>query len=191
MRMAFDFLSTVVTLRKAAGVEGAGPHEDRPLAIDVEHCYRRYGAMVYRRCHALLRDEQLAEDVMQDVFVKLFTHEETLEDQGLSSLLYRIATRESLNRLRSRRRRPEAPLDPIVEQLAGLEDDEGRSSAKQLLDRLFGVEQESSRVIALMHLHDGFTLEQVAEHTGMSVSGVRKRLRGMAARLSELSGGVP
>ena len=41
------------------------------MAIDVDHCYRRYGAMVYRRCKGLVGDAQLAEDVMQDVFVKL------------------------------------------------------------------------------------------------------------------------
>jgi RNA polymerase sigma-70 factor (ECF subfamily) len=157
------------------------------LAIDVDHCYRRYGAMVYRRCQALLGDPQLAEDVMQDVFVKLCTHQEKLEDQGLSSLLYRIATRESLNAIRSKKRRRDAPpVAPILEELAGLRDDEQRTVARQLLDRLFGAEQESSRVIAVLHLHDGFTLEQVAEHTGLSLSGVRKRLRSIGEKLERL-----
>lgn len=142
--------------------------------------------MVYRRCKALVGDAQLAEDVMQDVFVKLCTHEETLQDQGLSSLLYRIATRESLNALRSKKRRRDTPVAPILEQVASLEDDEGRTVARQVLGRLFGAEQESSRVIAVLHLHDGLTLEQVAEHTGMSVSGVRKRLRTIGHRLERL-----
>jgi RNA polymerase sigma factor (sigma-70 family) len=158
------------------------------LAIDIDHCYRRYGAMVYRRCHALVRDAQLAEDVMQDVFVKLCNHRERLEDQGLSSLLYRIATHESLNAIRSKKRRRDAPLEPLVEQLAVLGDDENRTGARQLLDRLFGGVQESTRVIALLHLHDGLTLEQVAAQTGMSVSGVRKRLRGVGERLEQLAG---
>lgn len=157
------------------------------MAIDVNHCYRRYGAMVYRRCFALLKNEQLAEDVMQDVFVKLCTHEETLEDHGLSSLLYRIATRESLNSIRSRKRRPDAPIEPLLEQIASLDDEEGRTVARQLLDRLFGAEQASSREMAVMHLYDGLTLEQVATQTGMSVSGVRKRLRGLSEKLSTLS----
>jgi RNA polymerase sigma-70 factor (ECF subfamily) len=157
------------------------------LAIDIDHCYRRYGAMVYRRCFALLRDAQLAEDVMQDVFVKLCTHEERLEDQGLSSLLYRIATRESLNAIRSRKRRRDTPAEALLEQIASLDDEESRTAARQLLDRLFGNEQASSREIAIMHLYDGFTLEQVATHTGLSVSGVRKRLRGIGERLSALT----
>ena len=143
--------------------------------------------MVYRRCHALLGDPQLAEDVMQDVFVKLCTHQERLEDQGLSSLLYRIATRESLNAIRSKKRRRDAPVAPLLEELAGLGDDEERTLARQMLDRLFGAEQESSRVIAVLHLHDGFTLEQVAAHTGLSLSGVRKRLRTIGEKLERLA----
>jgi RNA polymerase sigma-70 factor (ECF subfamily) len=157
------------------------------LAIDVNHCYRRYGAMVYRRCLALLRDPQLAEDVMQDVFVKLCTHQERLEDQGLSSLLYRVATRESLNALRSKKRRRDEPRDALLEQIASVEDEESRTIARQLLDRLFGREQVSSQEIAVLHLHDGLTLEQVAQHTGMSVSGVRKRLRTIAAKLEQMA----
>jgi len=156
------------------------------LPIDVDHLYRRYAAMVYRRCFSLLKDEALAEDVMQDVFVKLWLHESELQDNGLSSLLYRIATRECLNRMRSQRRKPEQDLDPLIEKLSHFDDDEQRSAARQLLGRLFGAERESSRVIAVMHFHDGLTLEQVAAHTGMSVSGVRKRLRVMGERLSQL-----
>ena len=46
-----------------------------------------------------------------------------------------------------------------------------------MLDRLFGREPASTRTMAVMHYLDGFTLEQVASETGLSVSGVRKRLR--------------
>jgi hypothetical protein len=37
-----------------------------------------------------------------------------------------------------------------------------------------------------MHLVDGMTLEQVAAETGLSVSGVRKRLRVLKEHVAEL-----
>ncbi len=40
--------------------------------------------------------------------------------------------------------------------------------------------------MAVMHLLDGMTLEQVAREVGMSVSGVRKRLRKLRSRVAEL-----
>jgi len=38
----------------------------------------------------------------------------------------------------------------------------------------------------VLHLHDGLTLEEVAREVGLSVSGVRKRLRRLEDRLREL-----
>lgn len=125
---------------------------------------------------------------MHDVFVRLLDHQTQLEDRGLSSLLYRIATQVSLNRLRTQRRRPEDGDDELAQRLAQVGDFEGRSAAGQLLGKLFSREVESTRTIATLHLLDGMTLEEVAEHVGMSVSGVRKRLRGLRERLWEMEG---
>ena len=40
--------------------------------------------------------------------------------------------------------------------------------------------------MAILHYVDGMTLQEVADEVGMSVSGVRKRLRGLRAELHEL-----
>ena len=47
-------------------------------------------------------------------------------------------------------------------------------------------EKPSTRVIAVLHLVDGMTLEEVAREVGLSVSGVRKRLRMLKAHVREL-----
>ena len=60
--------------------------------------------------------------------------------------------------------------------------------ARVLLDRLFGREPESSQLIAVLHLVDGLTLEEVAAQVGLSVSGVRYRLRALRAQLHALEG---
>jgi len=151
------------------------------VPIDVEDLYRRYGPMVLRRCRQLLRDEERAVDAMQDVFVKLLRHSERLEDRGLSSLLYRTATNTCLNALRARGRRPEDPAGERIFELAAAGDRADRWDARGELQRLFRQEPPSTATIAVLHLHDGLTLEEVAEVVGMSVSGVRKRLRRVKA----------
>jgi RNA polymerase sigma factor (sigma-70 family) len=155
-------------------------------AIDLEACYRRYGPLVYRRCLRLLRSEAQAEEAMQDVFVELVRRHARLEDRGLSSLLFQTATHVSLNRLRTRRRHPEHGEDRLLDLIAHgeLED---RSLAESVLAQLFGNEPASTRVIAVMHYVDGMTLEEVALEVGMSVSGVRKRLRKLREQLSSLT----
>jgi RNA polymerase sigma factor (sigma-70 family) len=152
--------------------------------FDVEAAYRTYGPMVLRRCRFLLRDEDEALDVTQEVFVTLLRHHGRLTAQYPSSLLFRIATNLSLNRLRDRRQQPELPGDEVLHGIATLAD----LDVPLLLDRLFRRHPESTRVMAVLHHVDGMTLEEVARECGMSVSGVRKRLRALRATLESLQG---
>lgn len=155
------------------------------MGIDVEDYYRRYGPQVLRRCRFLLRHQEKAVDAMHDVFVELLRRQEGLKNQAPSSLLHQIATHVCLNKLRGERRRPEDADDERVMQIAAAGDLEGRTFAQRALDSLFGRVPASSRDIAVLHLVDGMTLEETAREVQMSVSGVRKRLRGLTATLRE------
>ena len=154
--------------------------------MDVEALYERYGPMVMRRCRQLLKDEDEALDITQDVFVQLLRKQRHLKADYPSSLLYRIATNLSLNRIRDRRRRPETADDEFLQRVADADELEPRLEARALLETLFGKERESTRTMAVLHYRDGMTLEEVAAEVGLSVSGVRKRLRGLRAHLGEL-----
>ena len=156
------------------------------MAIDPEALYRRYGPMVLRRCRRLLGDEARAEDVMQEVFVQVCRRRASLDARAPSALLYRMATNRCLNVIRSRSRRPETPDGALLQRIAQLEEPGGQVAARELLGRLFGKVPESSRTIAVLYLVDGLTHQEVAEQVGMSVSGVRKRLRVLRANLVEL-----
>jgi RNA polymerase sigma-70 factor (ECF subfamily) len=154
------------------------------MALDIEHLYRSYGAMVYRRCLRMLRDPEKALDTMHDVFVELIRRRESLHDRAPASLLLRATTNTCLNRLRSERRRPEDPDDEVLLAIAAAPDDVvSRVFASGFLDRLFRDEPVSTRLIAVLHYVDRLTLDEVAAEVGLSVSGVRKRLRGVQERL--------
>lgn len=158
------------------------------MSIDVEATYERYGPMVLRRCRHLLRDEERAVDAMHDTFVRLLRNRERLEDRGLSSLLFRIATNVCLNQIRTRKRRPESPDEALLLRIAESGDDtEDRALARKFLDRVFAKEQPSTRIIAVLHYVDGLTLEEVAREVGLSVSGVRKRLRRLQSQAQEMT----
>jgi RNA polymerase sigma-70 factor, ECF subfamily len=141
--------------------------------------------MVLRRCRRLLRDEGRALDAMHDVFVEIMRREATLRGGSPVALLVKTATHVCLNRLRSQRRHPEDREDALLQAIAG---DEGGSPERQtftrrLLERLFDRTPESTRLIAVLHYVDRLTLEEVAAQTGLSVSGVRWRLRDLRRRL--------
>ncbi len=149
--------------------------------------YDRYAPMVFRRCKALLGDEDDALDAMQLVFVRLLETSPTIENPP--AFLFRAATNTCLNLIRSNRRYRARIENLGIVEIADYEDS-GMLAARSTLSRLFGLAEESTRVLAVMHFVDGMTYEQVAAHVGMSVSGVRRRLRVLRDQLHTLEGGT-
>jgi RNA polymerase sigma-70 factor (ECF subfamily) len=100
--------------------------------------------------------------------------------------LYTTATNLCLNRIRDRGRHGKTDDDHLLYEIATLDDTEARVGASSVLGRLFGQSPVSSRTIAMLHYVDGMTLEETAQEIGMSVSGVRKRLRGLRETLTRI-----
>ena len=155
--------------------------------LDVELLVRRYTPMLIRRCRQLLKDEDEAMDACQDVFVRLLERRDQLDATHPSSLLYIMATNICLNRIRDRDRHAAPTEDGELERIAAAGTQGAQSDARLVLDRLFRRHPASSRTMAVLHYLDGLTLEEVAAEVGLSVSGVRKRLRNLRRVLGEMT----
>ena len=145
--------------------------------------------MVLRRCRHLLKDEDEALDAVQEACARPLRTRGRWGAPGPASRLYRIATNVGLTVLRGERRRPQAGDEELLLTIASLDEHEERSAARSFLDQLFGGERESTRAMATLHYVDGLTLEETAAQVGLSVSGVRKRLRGLRAKRLALEDG--
>ena len=155
---------------------------------DFDSLYRKFGPMVLRRCRFLLKNEEKALDAMQDVFVRLIERKERITDV-CSSLLYTMATNVCLNKIRSDKLRS----GPEFEVIAEIVEDSTTSLTEQkietsiLLDCIFSERDSKDRQIAILHYVDGYTLEETAEITKMSVSGIRKRLNKLREYAGDLA----
>lgn len=148
--------------------------------------YEAYAPMVFRRCVFLLKDDAEAKDMVQNVFLRIYERMDTLDLSQPSSLLWNTATRLCLNRIRDKKRRGlDVDSSELLLTIACAEEDDG-IEARGLLAKIFSKEQESTRTIATLHYVDGMTLEETAETVGLSVSGVRKRLRTLQAKIKNL-----
>lgn len=155
------------------------------MEINIEEYYTRYGPMVLRRCRQLLRDEERALDAMQEVFTKLMLSKGRLKGIYPSSLLFRISTNVCLNMIRDQKshRSIDSDREDLLVQLGSYDEGEDKLVVRDLLDRLFRKEKQSTREIATLHFVDGMTLQEVADEVGLSLSGVRKRIRELQARI--------
>ncbi len=72
----------------------------------------RYREPLRRHLSAMLRDADAAEDVLQDVLLRVWTHARQWDGRGAPrNWLFRIATNLGLNFLRATRRRRQQPLE--------------------------------------------------------------------------------
>lgn len=156
------------------------------MSINIEELYKKYGPMVLRRCRFLLKNEEKALDAMQDVFVNLISCSEKIENLYPSSFLYRIATNVCLNIIRNEKRHPETIDDHIFNYIADYKEPSDNLAADDILNSIFRDEKASTREIAIMLYVDKMTLEQTALQSGLSVSGVRKRMRVLKEKASFL-----
>ncbi len=74
--------------------------------MTLEQIYRDHGHAVLRRARRMLRDEDDARDVVQDVFLDLHRHPERFQARSsLATYLYAAATHACLNRIRDGKNR--------------------------------------------------------------------------------------
>jgi RNA polymerase sigma-70 factor, ECF subfamily len=178
-------VQNVIQLNNCTNSEGVVKNSS---AIDVEAYYTKYGPMVLRRCRSILKDEDTAFDAMQEVFIKLLQKRSSLTGDFPSSLLYRIATNVCLNIIRGGRAIPVSPDNAVIATIAHKDDTNERFIAGDFLNYIFKDEHDSTRTMAYLHYVDGLTYEEVARETGLSVSGVRKRLRTFQEKIGHLRG---
>ncbi len=146
----------------------------------VSDLYRKYGTVIYSRCRRLLKDDALAEDATQEVFVRVMRHIHSApDDQAALAWIYRISTNYCLNQIRDRSRQAE----PVEE----LPDVGGDHPEPQLLDRDLAMQlvsraPEALRAPAILYYLDGMEQEQIAKTLGISRRTVINRLNEFMSR---------
>src|ERR671932_347450 len=74
-----------------------------------ETLFARYRELVRRQAQRIVRDESAADDLVQEVFLRVWTRSEQWDGRGAcKAWLFRIATNLALNHLRTVRRRRES-----------------------------------------------------------------------------------
>lgn len=153
------------------------------MSLDVERLYRRYGDMVLGRCRSLLGNDAEAQDAMQEVFLKVHRYQDSFRGEASpTTYLFKVTTTTCLNRMRTRRRRPEELYDeppPIQVEDTVL----GASETRGLLTQVMELADAGTQQAILYHYVDGMTHQEVGEVLGISAAAVRKRISTFRNRL--------
>ncbi len=151
---------------------------------------RRYQRAVYRLAYALTRNTSDADDLAQETFVRAYQAIGRFRvGEPLYPWLARIATNLAFSLFRRRRRRPETPLEPLVEvgQQWAVEDDpaarvEESERARHLQAAFADLKPEHQAILALRVVEEQ-SYEVIATTLGVPVGTVMSRLSRARAEL--------
>ncbi len=155
---------------------------------------RHYDRRVFRMAKQITQNDDDAEDVLQETFLKAYTH---LDDFQGNSKFYtwvvRIAVNEALMKLRKRRSDRTVPLDDpidtgedeVVREIAvwdqNPEDTYSREELGTILDEAVQSLKPAYRTVFILRDIEELSIEETAETLNLSISAVKSRL--LRARL--------
>lgn len=145
-----------------------------------EHMFVRYYHTFYGLAHGLVKDDWVAEDIVQNVFMKVWLRRATLkEDESLYVYLFVLTKYEVLNYFRSRTTRM---VDRISEHgyrdIPDLSIDDTRREAElsSALEAAVEALPPRRREIFRMSRFEYLSAKEIAVRTGLSVRTVEKHL---------------
>jgi RNA polymerase sigma-70 factor (ECF subfamily) len=155
---------------------------------------------LYRLAYKMLGNQQDAEDILQNTFLKAFQHIRTFEARSsLSTWLYRIAANEALMLLR--RKRPETTFSDAAPEEDGQaaeyepaeftdwcclpEEEFVGEEARQALDGAVQSLSENLRIVFLLRDIEGLSIQETSQALGLTETTVKTRLLRARLRLRE------
>jgi RNA polymerase sigma-70 factor, ECF subfamily len=157
--------------------------------------YREYGGELYGFAVNCLGDRGLAEELVQDVFTRVWRHADQFDPKRASfrTWLYGIARNAVIDFNRRRSVRPALSAHENDEDPQALTDSIEQAVLRwQVSAALERLTPEHREVIRLAHFQ-GLTLREVSERTGLPLGTVKSRasyaLRGLRLALEEMGVG--
>ena len=151
--------------------------------------YAQYDRRVLAYCIYVLGNRDQANDVFQEVFIKGYTMLHTVrEEEKIPNWLFRIARNECLNTLKSRQRddRRNLSIDDdfdVPQPVHGSIDN--LDHAEHLKWGLAQLTEEHREALLLAEF-EGFSLKEIAEITGATVSNVKVRIHRAKMKLQKI-----
>ncbi len=139
---------------------------------------RKHQDFVYNIVRKITGNHEDAIEVSQRVFVKLYDQLETFSGgSAFTTWLYRIATNESLNLLRSRKVKRWLRLDETGREFRDQTSDPFETvvedEKREQLDRVLRTLPDRQRTVFVLRMHEGLTYDEIADILGVTTGSLK------------------
>lgn len=143
--------------------------------------------LVYRIAWRMLGGPEGAEDVAQEVFLRLWRSAAQLHDaRSLRAWLARVASNLAIDRMRRRRPDMSAEFPELVDPAAGPEREVERKATARIVDAAIAALPERQRVAIVLTYYEALANADVADVLGVSIEAVESLLARARRKLKEV-----
>jgi RNA polymerase sigma-70 factor (ECF subfamily) len=149
-----------------------------------EKIWKEYHDNLRRFIQMRVSDKSVADDVLQEVFVKIHSGLNTLKDDArLQSWLYQVTRNTIVDYYRSPR-----PTEELPENVYFSETEDGKvlSELAHCMRPMIDVLPEPYRQAIILSEIEGLTQKQISERLGLSLSGAKSRVQRGRLKLKEM-----
>jgi RNA polymerase sigma factor (sigma-70 family) len=153
-----------------------------------EQLYVRYCTKVHRTCLSFTKDSSRAEDLTQDIFVRIFSKLDGYKRQAtFSTWIYSIAYNYCADQSRKSRRRPEVAVDDNWDDLAQISPDntEHDEAAVQYIELAIRKLNIDEQFLLRQRYEQKLSVRELAVYHSLTESAIKMRLKRSRDHLRE------
>lgn len=155
-------------------------------AMTTERIWETFHTPLQQFIRRRVSDEVTAEDVLQDVFLKIHQHVETLKDvKKLESWLYQMTRNTIIDSYRSTRSTTSLDIEEVLQLPEELPDEDVISELFPCVRAMVTSLPEHDRQTLVLTEYQGLTQKELAERLGLSFSGAKSRVQRAREKLKQ------
>lgn len=155
--------------------------------VAFEYLVKRYKNKVYSTIYLIVKDREVAEDLMQDAFIKAIDKLKsgTYNEEGkFGPWIVRMAYNMAIDHFRREKRYPSiniedtaAVYNSLTYSVEPVENEHIRNNTEELLKELIETLPETQKEVLMMRHYGDMSFQEIAATTGVSINTALGRMR--------------
>ena len=156
------------------------------MSLNTEYIWEAFHTPLHGFIRKRVPDEMVAEDLLQEVFLKIHQHGDTLQDvKKLESWIYQITRNAIIDFYRTARPTSSLDTSEALDLPEELPDDDIVSELLPCVQAMVNNLPEQDRQALVLTEYQGLTQKEFGERTGLSFSGAKSRVQRAREKLKQ------
>ena len=156
------------------------------MSLNTEHIWEAFHIPLHGFIRKRVSDEMVAEDLLQEVFLKIHRNGDSLQDvKKLESWIYQITRNAIIDFYRSARPMSSLDTPEVLDLPEELPDDDIVSELLPCVRAMVNNLSEQDRQALVLTEYQGLTQKEFGERVGLSFSGAKSRVQRAREKLKQ------